>query len=64
MSPNVRRNLVLGGIALVLLAVALTFPRFAAAMELAARELRYYWWMVLLVAVAGWLVFFTGRKDR
>jgi hypothetical protein len=30
--------------------------------ELAARELRYFWWLVLMLALGVWLAFFAGRK--
>lgn len=51
---------------LVLAAVAggllFLFPRALAVMELAARELRYFWWVILLVALACWLIWGLGRR--
>jgi hypothetical protein len=38
------------------------FPRVLAFTELAARELRYLWWLVLMVALGVWLAFFSGRR--
>ena len=38
------------------------FPRTLAFVELAARELRYLWWLVLLAALGGWFVWGVGRK--
>ena len=38
------------------------FPRVLAFVELAARELRYFWWLVLLFALGIWLALFFGRK--
>jgi uncharacterized membrane-anchored protein len=53
---------------LVLLAVVglllWLFPRAYAFVEMAARELRYLWWLVLLVALAIWLIWGTGRKPK
>jgi uncharacterized membrane-anchored protein len=53
---------------LVLLAVVglllLLFPRAYAFVEMAARELRYLWWIVLLVALAIWLIWGIGRRPR
>lgn len=46
---------VLGGLVLL-------FPRAYAFVELAARELRYFWWLVLIVALAVWLIWGVGRK--
>jgi hypothetical protein len=47
----------------VLGALVLLFPRALAFVELAARELRYFWWLVLIVALGGWLVWGVGRKS-
>jgi hypothetical protein len=54
----------LGIVALVLLVVVLclVFPRLLAFVELAARELRYLWWLVLLAALGAYFFFFFGRK--
>ena len=53
---------------LVLLAVVvvlvLLFPRAYAFVEMAARELRYFWWLILLVALAIWLIWGIGRKRK
>ena len=53
---------------LVLLAVVgallLLFPRAYGFLELAARELRYFWWLILLVALAVWLIWGIRRKPK
>jgi hypothetical protein len=52
----------------VLLAVVgllmLLFPRAYALAEMAARELRYFWWLILLLALAIWLIWGVGRKPK
>jgi len=48
----------------VVVALALLFPPVLAFVEMAARELRYLWWLVLLVALAIWLIWGIGRKPR
>lgn len=64
MNPRKRAALQL----LVLLGVAgilfLLFPRTLAFVEIAARELRYLWWLVLLVALACWLIWGVGRRPK
>jgi hypothetical protein len=40
----------------------LLFPGALAFTEMAARELRYFWWLILLLALAGWLIW--GFKKR
>lgn len=64
MNPRKRAALQL----LVLLGVAgilfLLFPGMLAFVEIAARELRYLWWLVLLVALACWLIWGAGRRPK
>lgn len=53
---------------LILIAVGagllLLFPGAVAVVEMAARELRYLWWLALLVALAIWLIWGIGRKPK
>jgi hypothetical protein len=42
----------------------LIFPKMFAFVELAARELRYLWWLILLVALACWLIWGAGRRPK
>jgi hypothetical protein len=44
--------------------LVLLFPRAYAFVEMAARELRYFWWLILLVALACWLIWGIGRKPK
>ncbi|MDX2187914.1 MAG: hypothetical protein SFV32_13345 [Opitutaceae bacterium] len=46
------------------IALLLFFPRFLAVVEVAMRELRYIWWLVVLLAVGLYLRFGLGRKRR
>jgi len=45
-------------------ALAFLFKPAYAFVEMAARELRYFWWLVLLVALAIWLIWGLGRKPK
>jgi hypothetical protein len=51
---------------LVVIAAAIAlfflFPKAFAFAELAARELRYLWWLVLLVALSLFLIFGLSKK--
>ncbi len=57
-----RRKWGLVGAIIVLVVLALTFPRALAFAELAARELRVFWWLILLLALGIWLAFYSGKK--
>lgn len=58
-----RRRTIFLAIATALLVLAvIAFPRLLAFFELAARELRYLWWLVLLVALGGWMAYYFGKK--
>ena len=61
-----RRRAVIQFACLVLVAVVLfvLFRPVSAFAEAAARELRYFWWLILLVALAAWLIWGVGRKPK
>jgi hypothetical protein len=62
-TPSKLPRLLVGvAVALLILALCLLFPRVLAFTELAARELRYLWWLVLLAALGAYFLFFFGRK--
>jgi hypothetical protein len=51
--------------ALLLIAgLALLFPPVMKFVELAALELRYFWWLVLLLLLAVWLIWGLGSKKK
>lgn len=50
---------ILGGVFLI---IWLLFPAAFAFVEMAAREIRYLWWVVLLVALGTWLIW--GSRAR
>lgn len=62
MSPAAKRNLALLAAVLLLVAAGIAFPRLLAFAERAARELRYLWWLIVLLALGVWLAFFFGKK--
>jgi hypothetical protein len=64
MNPRLRAILQFGSLLVVALVLIWVFPRAAAFAELAARELRYLWWLILLVALAIWLIWGVGRKPK
>jgi uncharacterized protein with PQ loop repeat len=64
MSPRARAALQIGVLVAVMAVLVLIFPRAYAFAEMAARELRYFWWVILLVALAIWLIWGIGRKPR
>jgi hypothetical protein len=52
------------GLAIVVLALILLFPPVLGFVEMGARELRYLWWLVLLLALAVWLIWGLGKKKE
>lgn len=64
MSPRLRAFFAIAALVSVLLVLVLAFPRAVAFAELAARELRYFWWLILMVALAVWLIWGVGRRPR
>lgn len=64
MNPQVRAALRWLILVAVLVLLALLFKPVLAFVEMAALELRYFWWLILLVALAVWLVWGVGRKPK
>ena len=64
MNPRWRAILQITFLAGVFLLLFLFFPPALAFMELAAREIRYLWWIILLVALAIWLIWGVKRKPK
>jgi hypothetical protein len=52
------------GLAIVVIALILLFPPVLEFVEMSARELRYLWWLVLLLALAVWLIWGLGKKKE
>jgi len=61
-NPRVRAVLRAAVLIAVVVGLFLIFPRVFAFTEMAARELRYFWWLILLMALAVWLIW--GFKKR
>jgi predicted membrane protein len=63
-TPRVRSLAAILALVAVLALLVFAFPRALAFAELAARELRYFWWLILIVALGIWLVWGVGRRPR
>jgi len=64
MNPRLRAILQICVLILVIGSLIFIFPRVSEFAERAARELRYFWWLILILALALWLIFGLGRKRR
>jgi type VI protein secretion system component VasK len=64
MNPRWRAVIQVCVLLAVLVALVLIFPSAFEFAEMAARELRYFWWLALIVALAIWLMFGLGRKNK
>jgi hypothetical protein len=64
MNPRFRALLQLVLLIFIVLGLLLLFPGAFAVAQLAAREIRYLWWLILLVALAIWLIWAGRRKPR
>ena len=64
MNPRARALLQIGVLVAVIVVLCLLFPSAYAFVEMAARELRYLWWLILLVALAIWLIWGMKRKPK
>ena len=64
MSPRFRAALQIGVLLAVIAVLFLLFPAAFGFVEMAARELRYLWWLILLIALAIWLIWGIKRKPK
>ena len=64
MNRRLRAAFQLGLLLSVLIVLFLLFPRAFGFVEMAARELRYLWWLILLIALAIWLIWGVKRKPK
>ncbi|PWU17957.1 MAG: hypothetical protein C5B50_10170 [Verrucomicrobia bacterium] len=64
MNPRGRAIIQICILLAVLAGLVLLFPPAFRFVEMAARELRYFWWLVLLVALAIWFIWGVGRKPK
>jgi len=64
MNPRIALALKLLGAILFVVLLALLFPPVMKFVEMAARELRYFWWLILLLLFAVWLIWGLGRKKK
>ena len=53
-----------GVLLLVVAALILLFPPAYEFVAMAARDLRYLWWLILLLALGAWLVWGLGSKKK
>jgi hypothetical protein len=64
MNKSFRALLQVAVLAAVFVLLALLFPPALAFVELAAREIRYLWWLILLVALGCWLIWGIRRERK
>jgi len=64
MNPRYAFVLKLLGALFLIVLLAVLFPPVMDFVEMAARELRYLWWLVLLLLIAAWLIWGLGRKKK
>ena len=49
---------------IVMVALILLFPPAHEFVSMAARDLVYFWWLILFVALAMWLIWGLGKKKK
>ncbi len=64
MNPRWIAILKLGILLLAVAVLLLIFPRAYEFVAMAARDLRYFWWLVLLLLLGIWLIWGLGAKKK
>jgi type VI protein secretion system component VasK len=64
MTPRTRAFFQFATLVMVAVLLIVLFKPVAAFAEMAARELRYLWWLILLVGLAVWLIWGVSRRPK
>ena len=64
MNPRALAVIKLLTVMLVIGLLVLLFPPALRFVEMAAMELRYFWWLILLLLLAVWLIWGLGSKRK
>jgi type VI protein secretion system component VasK len=64
MTPRARAGIQLLVLLITGVALMLLYPPALRFAEGAAREVRYLWWLILLVALAVWLIWGANRRPK
>jgi hypothetical protein len=64
MNPRLIAFLKLLVVATIIAGLIWLFPPALKFVEMAARDLRYLWWLIFLVALAVWLIWGLGSKKK
>ncbi|HEX9047868.1 MAG TPA: hypothetical protein VF988_12660 [Verrucomicrobiae bacterium] len=64
MNPRYALALKVAGAIVLIVVLCVLFPPILEFVELAGRELRFLWWLVLILLFALWLIWGLGRKKR
>jgi hypothetical protein len=64
MNPRYALALKIIGALILIVILAFLFPPVMEFVDMAGRELRYFWWLVLIIAFALWLIFGLGSRKK
>ncbi|HEY3913725.1 MAG TPA: hypothetical protein VGN61_04490 [Verrucomicrobiae bacterium] len=64
MNPRYAFFLAIAGIVIVMIVLCLIFPAVFELVKAFSGELRFFWWVVLLVALAVWLILWAGKNKK
>ena len=64
MSPDARKNLILAAAIMLAIALVIVFPRIARFAEMAGREFKFFWWLLVPAGIALWLALRSRGKKR
>jgi hypothetical protein len=64
MNPRWAFSLAIAGMVIVIIVLCLIFPAVFEWVKAFSGELRFFWWIILLLALAGWLIFWAGKNKK
>lgn len=65
MNPRWAFFLAIAGMVIVIVVLCIIFPVVFDFVKVFSGDLRFFWWVILLLALAGWLIIWSfGKKQK
>jgi hypothetical protein len=64
MNPRWAFFLAITAVVMVMIVLCLIFPAVFDFVKAASGDLRFFWWVILLVALAVWLLVWAGKNKK
>ena len=64
MNPRWAFFVAVAGMVIVIIVLAIIFPAVDEWIRIFSGDLRFFWWIILVVALAVWLILWSGKSKK